>query len=143
MAMPGIPVSRLDSTGPKMPHKSPKGQPHTKPHKSTGRCMGDSRVPAFGIRCSAMGSTMQSAMHMAVITDFFDRVSFFMIISPFCAALYGKTTLCLCRAARRHIQKNAAKTKLFFERAQAFVAFFHSYFLFLIIHGRKNLSRFY
>ena len=36
----GIPVSRLDTRGPRMPQTRPKGAPQTRPHRSTGRCMG-------------------------------------------------------------------------------------------------------
>ena len=78
IAIAGIEVSRLESRGPTKPQSSPYGQPQIRPHNNTGMCMGENRMPPFGMPWSVIGSAMQSAMHTAVIMDLLSAFNSFM-----------------------------------------------------------------
>jgi len=67
----GMPVIKLESSGPETPATNPNSGPHIKPANKTGICIGIRIDPALGIVWNAIGSTTQSAINIDVVTDFF------------------------------------------------------------------------
>lgn len=61
-----MPVRSEETKGPARPQINPYWGPHIIPQSSTGRCMGENRIPPLGIKWNAMGSTTHRAMHTAV-----------------------------------------------------------------------------
>ena len=63
--MTGMPNRTLRSSGAVTPTASPQGQPHRKPHSSTGMCMGQSIAPISGIWPVMKGSASAMARYSA------------------------------------------------------------------------------
>ena len=61
----GIPNRTERSSGATKPTAAPYCQPQTRPHKSTGICIGSSMLPICGIWPVSMGSTRHSAKNSA------------------------------------------------------------------------------
>ena len=72
----GMPKQRERSSGAAKPTIRPQGQPHTKPHSKTGRCIGRSAEPIWGICPVRKGRTKASAKKSAEKTSL--RVVWFM-----------------------------------------------------------------
>ena len=79
----GIPNSTERRGGATTPTASPQGQPHTKPQRSTGMCMGESIEPICGICPVKNGSISASARNAAANTTVLTvMLLFFMIKAP-------------------------------------------------------------
>jgi hypothetical protein len=68
--MGGIVKSRLLKSGVINPTSKPEGHPHTKPHRRTGRCMGKSILPIWGIWPVKLGRIRPSARNKPERTRF-------------------------------------------------------------------------
>ena len=60
----------LDKKGPSIPQAHPNMGPQISPHRRTGICIGERRLPALGMAWSARGRTTQRAMQAAVVIIF-------------------------------------------------------------------------
>ena len=68
--MGGIPNITYRSSGSTKPTTPPYCQPQIKPHSSTGRCIGSSMLPIWGICPVKKGRTRPIAINMAESTRF-------------------------------------------------------------------------